>query len=138
MSLKSWWADDAHIIPRVLKDMIYGRVGLYTVEYNPDQEVYIQRLVRMTPKEIRAVYPNALHVTGTKDYCFIDAGAPTWTRAGECGAIELCLYNNNESINNALFYSSKKSWIIDWKMVGLVVIAIVAVVLVYATGLVSL
>lgn len=140
MSIRSWWNDDRHFIPRVLKDLVYGRVGLYTIEYDEVQDVYIQRLVRMTPKDIWAVYPDAVHVTGKKDYCHMDPsmGTPQWIRKGECGAIELYHYNRNESINNALLYHESKNWVIDWKMLGIAAVAIVAVILVYASGIVSI
>ena len=39
-SIKKWWADDRHAIPRFIRDVIDNRVGLNVLTYDTEADVY--------------------------------------------------------------------------------------------------
>lgn len=138
MSFKEWWEDDTHLVRRTIKNWTRGRVPFYTMEYDPQTECYIERVVMMTKKDIRTVYPDALHISGKPGYYHMDIGQGPWPKPGECSAIDLHLYLVNNAINDALFYKVKPAWGVDWKMLGIAGAVIAVVAALYAMGVFSL
>lgn len=134
MSFREWWEDDTHFMRRTVKNWTRGRVPLYTMTYDEATECYTERVVMMTPSDIRKVYPDALHISGRSGYYHMDIGTGQWPEAGECTAIDLYLYLVNNSIKDALFYKLKPKFFIDWKMIGLAGVAVVVVAMLYMMG----
>ena len=129
-SLKAWWADDAHWFPRMVKDIQFGRVGLYDLRHDDQRDVYTLDYVHVKKSELP---PEAVHVTGRNwsDY-FVDhvkAGTAPDGRQGT--AVNLYLYFQNNSINDALLWTPKKELPIDSKMLALILVAVGVVALVF-------
>lgn len=138
MTLKSWWADDGNLFPRAVRNLLHSRVKIYQMRYDAEKDCYIEHSWYETKRAIHETYPHALHVTGESAWYAMEIGTPKWSEPGTCTATDLYLYAVNHSIDDALFYKLKPRFKIDMKMIGIVVVAIVAVVFVYGSGMVKL
>lgn len=121
-SLSKWWADDAHAIPRMVRDFRDNRVGLYTLDYDTGRDVYTLDYVHVKKTELPA---DAVHVTGRNwaDY-FLDKVGGEFPDGTMGTAVNLHLYMQNNSISDALLWTPKKELPIDSKMLALILVAV--------------
>ena len=134
--LKKMWNDDRYLIPRKIRDLKDNRVGLYTLFYNAQNETYAQFYEHVPKKDLPA---EAVHISGKqgKEYIidYVDAGK--YPKPGYTNATDLYLYMMNNDIDDALT-NVRKPLPIDTKYLAYIGIAVLAVVFIYASGLVSL
>lgn len=126
-TLKTWWDDDRHAIPRFIRDLQYNRVGLYTLTFNPVTECYHLDYEHIEKKNLD---PRAVHLTGSGESEYyldlVDTGK--FPKPNYMTATDLYLYMVNNDISDALTNKRKAPIILDTKTAGLIAIAVIAVI----------
>lgn len=130
VSIKGWWADDRHFLPRIWRDFRDDRVGLYTLTYDAEMDVYRLDYVHVPRRELP---PKAVHITGAGNgewmHDLVDTGP--WPSPGECTAIDYYLWMKSNAIDDALAINKRLPFFIDGKMLLIVGAAIAAVVAIW-------
>lgn len=130
VSIKGWWADDRHFLPRIIRDIKDDRVGLYTLTYDEAMDVYRLDYVHVPRRDLP---PEAVHITGAGNgewmHDKVDSGP--WPLPGECTALDYYLYMKSSAIDDALAAQKRLPFYIDGKMLAVVGVAIAAVVALY-------
>lgn len=125
-SIKTWWADDWHIIPRFCRDIAgwlkgsqYARVGLWTITYDEQTEEQTHEYVKVARKDLPA---NAVHVTGKgfKEYALDLDDSGQYPKEGELNAIDLYLLASTYIYDTDQILTKRKNHNIDTKMLLLI------------------
>ena len=122
-TVKDWWADDWHAVPRFIRDLINNRVGLYVLTYDDYHDVYNLDYGHIK----RADLPReAVHLTGAgkAEYYLDQVKAGDYPRPGYMTATDLYLYMVNNDINEALNIKRKTPFILDTKTAGLIALGV--------------
>jgi len=125
-SVKKWWSDDRHAIPRFIRDILYNRVGLNILSYDETADVYHLDYMHIKRADLP---PAAVHVTGggNAEYYLDTVNTGQYPKPGYMTATDLYLYMINNDINEALGNVRKTPFILDTKTAGLIVIAIAVI-----------
>ena len=131
---KKWWNDDWHRIPRYSRDLYYwllgtqsSRVDLHTMTYDPETECVHDDTIRVRRKDLP---PGAVHRSGfgRSEYVLdLDNSGP-WPKDGEATASDLFLFAKTDAYNINDIYKERGGFGIDTKMLGYVVLGVVAIV----------
>ena len=126
-SIKKWWADDRHAIPRFIRDVIDNRVGLNVLTYDDTADVYHLDYSHIKRADLP---PEAVHVTGggNAEYYLDKVNAGDYAKPGYMNATDLYLYMINNDISESLGNIRKTPFILDTKTAGLILLGIAAVV----------
>lgn len=122
--ISEYWADDAHFIPRCVRDWLYNRVGLYTLDYDANTEYYYldYRHIKRADLPLKAV-----HVTGAGEskYYLDNVDTGEYPKPLYMTATDLYLYMVNNDISDALTNKGKIPIIMDTKTGGLIIVCVV-------------
>lgn len=131
---KKWWNDDWHRIPRYSRDIYYwllgtqsSRVDLHTMTYDPETECVHDDTTRVRRKDLP---PGAVHRSGfgRSEYVLdLDNSGP-WPKDGEATASDLFLFAKTDAYNINDIYKERGGFGIDTKMLGYVVLGVLAIV----------
>ena len=132
--IKKWWADDWHRIPRYSRDIWYwllgtqsARVDLHTMTYDPETECVHDDIIRVRRKDLP---PGAVHRSGfgRSEYVLdLDDSGP-WPKEGEATAGDLYLFAQTDAYNLNQIFKDRGGFGIDVRMLGWIVLGLVAIV----------
>ena len=122
-TLKDWWADDWHAVPRFVRDVALNRVGLYVLTYDAYRDVYNLDYGHIKRSDLP---PEAVHLTGSgkSEYYLDKVNTGDYPKPGYMTATDLYLYMVNNDINEALNIKRKTPFILDTKTAGIIALGV--------------
>lgn len=131
---KKWWNDDWHRIPRYSRDLYFwllgtqsSRVDLHTMTYDPETETVHDDITRVRRKDLP---PGAVHRSGfgRSEYVLdLDNSGP-WPKEGEATAGDLYLFAQTDAYDLNTIFKDRGGFGIDVRMLGYIVLGVVAIV----------
>ena len=132
--IKKWWNDDWHRLPRYSRDLYYwllgtqsARVDLHTLTWDPETETVHDDITRVRRKDLP---PGAVHRSGfgRSEYVLdLDDSGP-WPKKGEATAGDLYLFAQTDAYDLNTIFKDRGGFGIDVRMLGYIVLGVLAIV----------